>query len=134
MQFVGSYYIGRSIRLLFLWAFFACSRVTLNFTFTFTFTFTSPFPNETRFTEIHILDRNGTTGWPRARRFMDRLGLRGRNSRPWDQSASFTICTASYPGIRRSRCGTINQFSSRTNLKELANVRLPSKPGIESTT
>jgi len=44
LHFVGSYYIGRSIHLLLLWAFFACSRVTLNFTlnFTLTFTFTSP--------------------------------------------------------------------------------------------
>ena len=38
MYFFGSYYIGRSIHLFLLWAFFACSKVT----FTFTFTFTSP--------------------------------------------------------------------------------------------
>jgi hypothetical protein len=55
---------------------------------------------------------------------MDRLRLRGRISTPWYQSAFFTIGTASYPGVKRSGCGTNHQSSSRTKLKEVANVRL----------
>jgi hypothetical protein len=56
---------------------------------------------------------------------MDRLRLRGRISKPWDQSAFYTIGTASYPGVKRSGCGTNHKSSSITKFKEVAHVRLP---------
>ena len=53
MYFVVSYYLGRSIHLFLVWAFFACSKVTFTFIFTFTFTFTFTSPSLTE----HVLQK-----------------------------------------------------------------------------
>jgi hypothetical protein len=77
-----------------------------------------PFFNETSFTEVHISAHDSITGWLRPRWLADRLPLWARFSTPWDQPASYTIFSGSFPRVKRSGCGFNHQSSSSTNVKK----------------